>query len=194
MTRPFRCPGLVDDPQQANEVDGVNSSAMPGVEGIRLHNRQHQNTFREKEMRRRARLFIWVFFSMTVVTHMACADEVVLDNGDRITGKLVRLKEGKLIFKTDYAGEITIQAKRVSRLATDKPVETTLLDVRIRKASIFSRYVPVGDVHSEVEKSPKDIDSAQVKDIYTKPKPVVRINSRLNVGIMNEKGNSDTEQ
>jgi hypothetical protein len=119
MTRPFRCPGLVDDPQQANEVDGVNSSAMPGVEGIRLHNRQHQNTFREKEMRRRARLFIWVFFSMTVVTHMACADEVVLDNGDGITGKLVRLKEGKLIFKTDYAGEITIQAKRVSRLATD---------------------------------------------------------------------------
>jgi hypothetical protein len=131
---------------------------------------------------------------MTVVTHMACADEVVLDNGDRITGKLVRLKEGKLIFKTDYACEITIQAKKVSRLATDEPVETTLLDGRIRKASIFSRYVPVGDIHSEVEKSPKDIDFAQVKDIYTKPKTAVRIKSRLNVGIMNEKGNTGTEQ
>jgi hypothetical protein len=43
-------------------------------------------------MRRLASLFIWVFFSMTVITHMASADEVVLDNGDRITGKLVRLK------------------------------------------------------------------------------------------------------
>lgn len=63
-------------------------------------------------MRRLASLFIWVFFSITVITHMAFADEVVLDNGDRITGKLVRLQEGKLIFKTDYAGEITIQAKK----------------------------------------------------------------------------------
>lgn len=86
-------------------------------------------------MRRLASLFIWVFFSITVITHMAFADEVVLDNGDRITGKLVRLQEGKLIFKTDYAGEITIQAKKVSRLATDEPVETTLLDGRIRKAT-----------------------------------------------------------
>ena len=41
MKSAFRWPGLVDGLYQANEVEGVNPSAMPGVEDIRLHNRQH---------------------------------------------------------------------------------------------------------------------------------------------------------
>ena len=36
------------------------------------------------------------------------ADEVRLKNGDKLTGQVVRMVENKLIFKTTYAGEITI--------------------------------------------------------------------------------------
>ena len=36
------------------------------------------------------------------------ADTVILDNGDRLTGELQTLEEGKLSFKTDYAGTLSI--------------------------------------------------------------------------------------
>jgi hypothetical protein len=48
------------------------------------------------------------FLFIVTVTHLAVADEVLLENGDKITGKLVRLEKGNLVFSTDYAGEITI--------------------------------------------------------------------------------------
>ena len=36
------------------------------------------------------------------------ADEVCLKNGDRLPGEVIRMEAGKLIFKTSYAGEISI--------------------------------------------------------------------------------------
>ena len=58
----------------------------------------------------------------------ASGDEVRLQNGDRITGKVVRMEEGKLIFKTAYAGNITIQWKEISNLITDEPIRVVLSD------------------------------------------------------------------
>ena len=145
-------------------------------------------------MIRIVRVFIWVPFVWAMTIHVVSADEVVLDNGDRITGELVRLEEGQLVFKTDYTGEITIQAERVSRLSTEKPVETTLLDGSSRKGMVFYREAPAGDTRPEAAMPPVEIDIAQVKDIQTKPKPRVTIRSRANVGITNERGNTDTDQ
>ncbi|RPJ21290.1 MAG: DUF481 domain-containing protein, partial [Desulfobacteraceae bacterium] len=36
----------------------------------------------------------------------ASADEVWLKNGDRLTGKVVSLDAGTLVFKTSYAGDL----------------------------------------------------------------------------------------
>jgi small nuclear ribonucleoprotein (snRNP)-like protein len=36
------------------------------------------------------------------------ADQVILNNGDRLTGTIVKSDEKDLVFKTDYAGELTI--------------------------------------------------------------------------------------
>jgi hypothetical protein len=49
------------------------------------------------------------------------ADEVQLKNGDRISGQVVIMEDDKLIFKTPYAGEITIIWKEV--LIHDCPSE-----------------------------------------------------------------------
>ena len=47
------------------------------------------------------------------------ADQVVLDNGDRITGIVERLAGGKVVIKTEYAGNVDIDVKR-DRLAADR--------------------------------------------------------------------------
>ena len=145
-------------------------------------------------MKRFAWFFLLVLFTLAMTNHVVSADEVVLDNGDRITGEFVRLEEGQLVFKTDYAGEITIQAENVKRLATDKPMETTLLDGSTRKGTVFYRESPADDVRPEFEKRPTDINISKVKGIYTEPKPRIKIKSLANVGITSESGNTETNQ
>ena len=74
-------------------------------------------------------------FSMWHV--MGCfADEVVMKNGDRIQGKVVALTQGKLLFKTTYAGEITITWDQVSKLSIEQPLEVTLKDQKSWKAGL----------------------------------------------------------
>ncbi|MGH8679608.1 MAG: hypothetical protein ACREUQ_14820 [Burkholderiales bacterium] len=44
----------------------------------------------------------------------------MLRNGDRITGQLVRLENGKLTLRTSYAGNVKIDRKEIATLSTDR--------------------------------------------------------------------------
>ena len=58
----------------------------------------------------------------------AQADEILLKNGDRISGTVLN-KSGKLLeVKTDYAEKIVIKWDAVQSLKTDKPLSITLSD------------------------------------------------------------------
>lgn len=50
------------------------------------------------------------------------ADTVVLKNGDRLSGQVQLVDSGKLVLKTDYAGEIRIDWDQVAQLETDDPL------------------------------------------------------------------------
>jgi putative salt-induced outer membrane protein YdiY len=54
------------------------------------------------------------------------ADQLVLNNGDRLSGTLVELRGGALTFTTDYAAEVKIAASAVSLVETDHEVELRL--------------------------------------------------------------------
>lgn len=56
----------------------------------------------------------------------AAADTLWLKNGDRLTGTCVSMAEAKLVFKTDYAGEVVISLDAIRSLATDGPVKVDL--------------------------------------------------------------------
>ncbi len=55
------------------------------------------------------------------------ADEVQFTNGDRLTGKILSLKDGKLAFASKIAGAISIAWSDVATLTSDEPV-TIVLD------------------------------------------------------------------
>jgi hypothetical protein len=63
-----------------------------------------------------------VLLALAAAALGAAADEVVLRNGDRMRGELVSLADGKLVLRTDYAGEITLRARDVASVATDRAV------------------------------------------------------------------------
>jgi putative salt-induced outer membrane protein YdiY len=53
-------------------------------------------------------------------------DQLVLKNGDRITGKIVKKDGAKVTFKSDLMGEVTLGWDAVTSLASDDPVTVVL--------------------------------------------------------------------
>jgi putative salt-induced outer membrane protein YdiY len=131
---------------------------------------------------------VWIGFSS------ASADEVRLENGDRITGELVRLEDDQLTFKTDYAEALKIDWGQVVLLQTDSPVPVLLQDGTILEGRIFIRRGLIEKAPGDTETAPPDMFIADVKGINTEPKPPVKIIARANAGISREQGNTDTEQ
>jgi putative salt-induced outer membrane protein YdiY len=63
------------------------------------------------------KLFVLGFLSCAVAAH---ADLLVMDNGDRITGRLDSITGGKAIFDTPYAGRIWVEIANIRTLETEE--------------------------------------------------------------------------
>ena len=57
------------------------------------------------------------------MTTCSYADEVQLNNGDRLTGVVVKMEDGVLTLKTDYGGEIRISWDQVAAVTSTKPMQ-----------------------------------------------------------------------
>lgn len=55
----------------------------------------------------------------------ACADSVLLKNGDRISGTIDKSDTENLVIKSDYAGAITIKWSAIDKISASQPVYVT---------------------------------------------------------------------
>jgi putative salt-induced outer membrane protein YdiY len=68
----------------------------------------------------------------------AWADEVVLKNGDRLSGDVVKMEEASLTLKTTYAGEIKIDWKEIRGLTSTNPLAFQLRDGTVLRGRVSS--------------------------------------------------------
>ena len=66
----------------------------------------------------------------------AFADEIMLENGDRLTEIVLRIEEGILTLETDYSEPIKIQKEKIRSISTDKKVEIHLSTDEILEGKI----------------------------------------------------------
>jgi hypothetical protein len=52
---------------------------------------------------------LWAVWSAFVFYSTVFADQVVLKNGDRLTGTITKSDEKTLLIKTEFAGDVTVQ-------------------------------------------------------------------------------------
>src|SRR3970040_127175 len=64
------------------------------------------------------------------------ADQIVLVNGDRLTGKVVSKAEDTLKFRTNYAGVIAVHWKDVPSITTDAPVTVVSADGELKNVRL----------------------------------------------------------
>ncbi|OHB63731.1 MAG: hypothetical protein A2Y77_09635 [Planctomycetes bacterium RBG_13_62_9] len=84
-------------------------------------------------MRTKSMLFL---LCLATVSATVLGDQVLLKNGDRLTGKIVSLVEGKLVLQSDTAGQVTISVKDIRTFSSDAPIEIHLKDGTILRQPV----------------------------------------------------------
>jgi len=69
-----------------------------------------------------------IIASLVLLCASAFADQVVLTNGDRLTGVIKKFDDQKLYLKTDYSDEIVIKWSAVNKIVGDKPLHVERAD------------------------------------------------------------------
>lgn len=87
-------------------------------------------------------------------------DTVILENGDRLTGELARLEEGKLSFKTSYAGMISIDWKQVQELITEDKAE-----IEVGSGRLYRGTLEQTDVGLEVRTEGEEVLTVDIPDV-----------------------------
>jgi len=128
-----------------------------------------------------------------LATAVARADEVVLNNGDRITGKLVELADGTLTIKTEYAGTVKIDWDKVESFSTDAPVYVNIGDNVVR-ATVSESTSGTATLQSDELPTSGSVELSRLKSISYDKKPAVRVSGRINVGASTTSGNTNADQ
>lgn len=97
----------------------------------------------------------------------AHADQIVLTNGDRLTGEVVSKAEDTLKFRTEYAGEINVRWKDVVSISTDAPVTVMSADGELRKGRLEKTLS--GAITLVSEDRSRDVSLADIEHINPPP-------------------------
>jgi putative salt-induced outer membrane protein YdiY len=138
-----------------------------------------------------ARLACWLCLA-AMCSWSAFADTVVLRNGDLITGTITGVEAGRLLVRTDYAGELKIELRAIGTFTSADEVTTILrnetrLFGRISGDSETVQILPAGGGLTRTIAIPELIGIEQGR----MAEQALRLSGRINVGASSSSGNTD---
>jgi putative salt-induced outer membrane protein YdiY len=124
---------------------------------------------------------------------MSYGDEIHLKNGDRITGKIQHLVDGKLTFNADVAGTVTVDLSNIRTLSSDDPIEVNLKDKTGFTQKISSAEPGRFAIEGSESVKAQEFAVSDIVSINPPVKPVPKWTGDIAVGITSTHGNTTTE-
>ena len=131
-----------------------------------------------------------VVATLVLLAQISYADEIHLKNGDRLSGKIQHLVDGKLTFKANVAGLVTVDLSNIQTLSSDDPIEVNLKDKTGFTQKVSS--AEHGRFAIEGSESMKAQEFA-VSDIVSINPPIPKWTGDIAVGVTSTHGNAKTE-
>lgn len=134
-----------------------------------------------------------LFLPALLAPTSAAADEVHLDNGDRLTGTVVSLADDELTLETAWGGTLTVDWGRVVAVVSDAPM-TVVLEDGLRASGTLRPEAGGGGVLLEVEgeSPPRQLDLRQITEINPPEEPAVQLKGAAHLGFVVSRGNAET--
>ncbi len=77
-----------------------------------------------------------IFILIALSCPSVFADQIILKNGDRLTGKIVKKDGDKIVIETESAGVVTVNWTAVERIIADEPLNIKLSDGQMLKGKV----------------------------------------------------------
>jgi len=122
-----------------------------------------------------------------------CADELVFKNDDRLTGKIAHALDGKLVFKSDVAGKITIDISKIKTFSTDEAIEVHLKDGNVLVQKVVSSKAGRFAIEGTDTVKAQDFDITAISSINPPPKPKPKWTGNVSAALTSTHGNTKTE-
>lgn len=148
------------------------------------------------------RLQLFGVLSVFALCHVLFADQVVLKNGDRLTGTVTKSDGKTLLLKTEFAGDITIQWPAVQEITSSQPLHVALQngETVVGPVTTSDENLAVATAASGTVSVPRDqviaLRSEQEQAAYEKslhPGLLQGWTGGANVGFALTGGNSETK-
>lgn len=81
---------------------------------------------------------LWLLICITIFCRSSSADQITLQNGDRLTGTIVKSDEKELIINTEFAGHVTVQWVAVQTLSSNAPLHFQMKDGRTLVGNVIT--------------------------------------------------------
>ncbi|RJR15622.1 MAG: DUF481 domain-containing protein [Nitrospiraceae bacterium] len=135
--------------------------------------------------------FLVVILCFVFFIDLASADEVLLENGDRLTGKIIRVEGGTLTLETGYSEPVKVQSSKIKNISTDSPVELHLMDGEILKGTINTDSSGKLVIKGTESRETAVIGWEKVSAVNPPPVAPPKWNGRVNMGANWQSGNTD---
>lgn len=130
----------------------------------------------------------------------AYADELIMKDGSRLIGEVVKRENGTLEFKTSYAGVINISWDEVAELHADEPMKLMLDDESISTAKhIKSSEEGLFISDDDIEPDLSEPSLAQDELAFINPAPWrtgdgYKLDGHINFALEKQRGNTDKDE
>jgi hypothetical protein len=105
-----------------------------------------------------------VFLLFSALLSTAWADQVVLKNGDRLTGSIIKKDDKNLTIKTDHLGVIVIPWDQVEKFIAEKPIHIVLRDGKALQGTLAGADGGVVVTTSQTKINTKPADIAALRN------------------------------
>lgn len=125
------------------------------------------------------------------------ADELLLSDGSRILGTVVKKEGNTLDFKTSFAGTIKVKWGQVSQLRTDRPAQVLLSNEEVISVRVFTNSADTTTLQAAPDSQPQSFSPAQVAFINPEPWRLgqgFKFSGRTNFALESQRGNTDKDE
>jgi len=129
----------------------------------------------------------------------AWADELIMKDGSRLIGEVVKRKNGTLEFKTSYAGVIKVNWDEVAELHADEPMKLMLDDGSV----IMAKHIKSSEdgliLDDDIEPDLSEPSMTQDELAFINPEPWrtgdgYKLAGHVNFAMSRERGNTDKDE
>ncbi len=139
------------------------------------------------------RQILFFGFYLLFCVQLSYADEIIFTNGDRLTGKIDHLLEGKMIFNSDVVGKITIDISKLQTFSTDAPIAVHLKDDTVLLQKIVNAEPGKFGIEGAGTVKAQDFELAAISSINPPPKPEPKWTGNISAGLTSTHGNTKTD-